>query len=90
MAKKEEVINEYLQGKRSLVNTIDDACDLLQEEIQEIVEKYMAKNLEVEIRLAQPGESLWHEGYYHTIEDAIKGLEYIKEHIDEYCWEDED
>ena len=33
MAKKEEVINEYLQGKRSLVNTIDDACDLLQEEI---------------------------------------------------------
>lgn len=49
----------------------------------------MAKNLEVEIRLACPGESLWHEGYYHTIEDAIKGLEYIKEHIDDY-YEDED
>lgn len=89
MAKKEEVIGEYFQGKRSLVNTIDDYCDLLQEEIQEIVEKYMVKNLEVEIRLAQPGESLWHEGYYNTIEDAIKGLEYIKEHIDDY-YEDED
>lgn len=89
MAKKEEVINEYLQGKRSLVNTIDDACDLLQEEIQEIIEKYMAKNLEVEIRLAQIGEELWHEGYYNTIDDAIKALEYIKEHIDDYC-EDED
>lgn len=33
MGKKEEVINEYLQGKRSLVNTIDDVCDLLQEDI---------------------------------------------------------
>lgn len=49
----------------------------------------MAKNLEVEIRLAQHGEELWHEGYYDTIEDAIKALEYIKEHIDDYC-EDED
>lgn len=33
MAEKEEVISEYLQGKRSLVNTLDDICDLLQEEI---------------------------------------------------------
>lgn len=33
MGKKEEVINEYFQGKRSLVNTIDDVYDLLQEEI---------------------------------------------------------
>ena len=49
----------------------------------------MAKNLEVEIRLAQIGEELWHEGYYNTIDDAIKALEYIKEHIDDYC-EDED
>lgn len=89
MAKKEEVIGEYFQGKRSLVNTIDDYCNLLQEEIQEIVEKYMAKNLEVEIRLAHIGEELWHEGYYDTIDDAIKALEYIKEHIDDYC-EDED
>ena len=90
MGKKEEVINEYLQGKRSLVNTIDDVCDLLQEDIQEAVKKYMAKNLEVEICLARHGEDFWHEGYYDTIEDAIKGLEYIKEHIDEYCYEDED
>ena len=49
----------------------------------------MAKNLEVEIRLAHIGEELWHEGYYDTIDDAIKALEYIKEHIDDYC-EDED
>ena len=89
MAEKAEIINEYFQGKRSFVNTVDDYCDLLKEEIQEIVEKYMAKNLEVEIRLAQHGEELWHEGYYDTIEDAIKALEYIKEHIDDYC-EDED
>lgn len=89
MAKKEEVINKYLQGKRSLVNTIDDACDLLQEEIQEIVEKYMAKNLEVEICLSRPNEDFWHEGYYDSIDDAIEALKYIKEHIDDY-YEDED
>ena len=58
MAKKAEIINECFQGKRSFINTVDDYCDLLKEEIQEIIEKYMAKNLEVEIRLAQPGESL--------------------------------
>lgn len=90
MGKKEEVINEYLQGKRSLVNTIDDVCDLLQEDIQEAVKKYMDKNLEVEICLSRPNEDFWHEGYYDTIEDAIEGLKYIKEHIDEYCYEDED
>lgn len=33
MAEKAEILNEYLQGKRSLVNTIDDVCDLLQEDI---------------------------------------------------------
>ena len=90
MAEKAEILNEFFQGKRSFVNTVDDYCDLLKEEIQEIIEKYMAKNLEVEICLSRPNEDFWHEGYYDTIEDAIKGLEYIKEHIDEYCWEDED
>lgn len=50
----------------------------------------MAKNLEVEICLSRPNEDFWHEGYYDTIEDAIEGLKYIKEHIDKYCWEDED
>lgn len=51
----------------------------------------MAKNLEVEIMLAYPDydNCFEHEGYYHTIEDAIKRLEYIKEHIDDY-YEDED
>ena len=48
------------------------------------------KNLEVEICLSRSNEDFWHEGYYDTIEDAIEGLKYIKEHIDEYCWEDED
>ena len=90
MAEKAEILNEYLQGKRSLVNTIDDVCDLLQEDIQEAVKKYMDKNLEVEICLSRPNEDFWHEGYYDTIEDAIEGLKYIKEHIDEYCYEDED
>lgn len=90
MAKKEQVINEYLQGRRSLVNTIDDVCDLIQEDIQEIVEKYMAKKLEVEIMLARPGDDCFeHEGYYDSIDDAIEALKYIKEHIDDY-YEDED
>lgn len=89
MDKKIEIINEYFQGKRSLINTIDDCCNLSQEEIQEIVEKYMAKNLEVEIRLAHPDDDFEHEGYYNSIDDAIKALKYIKEHIDDY-FEDED
>lgn len=90
MAKKEEIINEYLQGKRSLVNTIDDVCDLSQEEIQEIIEKYMAKNLNVEIMLAYPDDDCFeHEGYYDSIDEAIEALKFIKEHIDDY-FEDED
>lgn len=90
MAKKEEIINEYFQGKRSLVNTIDDVCDLLQEDIQEAVKKYMAKNLEVEISIAHPDDDCFeHEGYYDSIDEAIEALKYIKEHIDDY-FEDED
>ena len=89
MAKKEDIVDEYFQGKRSLVNTVDDYCDLLKEEIQEIIEKYMAKNLEVEICLSRPNEDFWHEGYYDTIDDAIEALKYIKEHINDY-FEDED
>lgn len=61
MAKKEEIINEYFQGKRSLVNTIDDVCDLLQEDIQEIVEKYTAKNLEVEISIAHSDDDYFED-----------------------------
>lgn len=50
----------------------------------------MAKNLEVEIMLAHPDDDCFeHEGYYDTIEDAIKALKYIKEHINDY-YEDED
>lgn len=50
----------------------------------------MAKNLEVEIMLAYPDDDCFeHEGYYNTIDDAIKALEYIKKHIDNY-YEDED
>lgn len=49
----------------------------------------MAKNLEVEIRLAHPDDDFEHEGYYNSIDDAIKALKYIKEHIDDY-FEDED
>ena len=33
MAKKEDIVDEYFQGKRSFVNTVDDYCDLLKEEI---------------------------------------------------------
>lgn len=33
MGKKEDIVDEYFQGKRSLVNTIDDCCNLSKEEI---------------------------------------------------------
>ena len=33
MAEKAEILNEFFQGKRSFVNTVDDYCDLLKEEI---------------------------------------------------------
>lgn len=90
MGKKEKVIIEYFQGKRTLTNTVDDVYDLLAEEIYEEVKKYMDKTLNVEIMLAHPDDDGFeHEGYYDTIDDAIKALEYIKEHIDDY-YEDED
>ena len=50
----------------------------------------MAKNLNVEIMLAHTDDDCFeHEGYYDSIEEAIEALKYIKEHIDDYC-EDED
>ena len=74
------------RGKRRLTGAIDDACgtSMTWDGLDKMIEEYEASrkdhHLEIEISIAWDDEDEFeHEGYYHTIDDAIKALISLKE-----------
>ena len=74
-----EVTMDDFRGKRRLTGAMDDACDLSDNELEKWCEEYEASRkdheLHFEISIAwDDDDEFEHEGYYHSVDDAIEAL----------------
>lgn len=74
-----EVIMDDFRGNRRLTGAIDDACGLSDDELEKWCEEYEASRkdheLHFEISIAwDDDDEFEHEGYYHSVDDAIEAL----------------
>lgn len=73
-------VSDYLEGKA----TFEEVQQAFQDDINSSIEEYIKTrkdhHLKIEISIAWDDENEYeHEGYYHTIDDAIKALISLKE-----------
>lgn len=74
-----EVTMDDFRGKRKLTGAMDDACGLSDDELEKWCEEYEASRkdheLHFEISIAwDDDDEFEHEGYYHSVDDAIEAL----------------
>ena len=74
-----EVTMDDFRGKRRLIGAMDDACGLSDDELEKWCEEYEASRkdheLHFEISIAwDDDDEFEHEGYYHSVDDAIEAL----------------
>ena len=74
-----EVTMDDFRGKRRLTGAIDDACGFIDDELEKWYEEYKASRkdheLHFEISIAwDDDDEFEHEGYYHSVDDAIEAL----------------
>ena len=76
--------SDYLEGKATAEEVYQAVQQAFWDDINSSIEEYMKTrkdhHLEIEISIAWDDEDEYeHEGYYHTIDDAIKALISLKE-----------
>lgn len=74
-----EVTMDDFRGKRRLTGAMDDACGFSYDELEKWCEEYEASRkdheLHFEISIAWDDDNEFeHEGYYHSVDDAIEAL----------------
>ena len=74
-----EVTMDDFRGKRRLTGAMDDACGLADDELEKWCEEYEASRKDhefhFEISIAwDDDDEFEHEGYYHSVDDAIEAL----------------
>lgn len=79
-----EVTMDDFRGKRRLTGAIDDACGFIDDELEKWYEEYKASRkdheLHFEISIAwDDDDEFEHEGYYHSVDDAIEALLRLKQ-----------
>lgn len=71
---------DYLEGRATAEDTKQAFWDAINASIEEYIKSREGHHLEIEISIAWDDEDEYeHEGYYHTIDDAIKALISLKE-----------
>lgn len=72
--------SDYLEGKATAEEVRQAFWDDINSSIEEYIKSRKDHHLEIEISIAWDDEDEYeHEGYYHTIDDAIKALISLKE-----------
>lgn len=74
-----EVSMDDFRGKRRLTGAMDDACGFSYDELEKWCEEYEASRkdheLHFEISIVWDNDDEFeHEGYYHSVDDAIEAL----------------
>ena len=73
-------MSDYLEGKATMEEVRQALWDDINSSIEEYIKTRKDHHLEIEISIAWDDEDEFeHEGYYHTIDDAIKALISLKE-----------
>ena len=71
---------DYLEGRVTAEDMQQAFWDAINSSIEKYIESRKGHHLEIEISIAWDDEDEYeHEGYYHTIDDAIKALMNLKE-----------
>ena len=72
--------SDYLEGRATAEEVQQAFWDDINSSIEEYIKSRKDHHLEIEISIAWDDEDEYeHEGYYHTIDDAIKALNSLKE-----------
>ena len=72
--------SDYLEGRATAEEVQQAFWDDINSSIEEYIKSRKDHHLEIEISIAWDDEDEYeHEGYYHTIDDAIKALLSLKQ-----------
>ena len=72
-------MSDYLEGRATAEEVQQAFWDDINSSIEEYMKSRKDHHLEIEISIAWDDEDEYeHEGYYHTIDDAIKALISLK------------
>jgi hypothetical protein len=78
-------MSDYLEGKATAEEVRQAFWDDINSSIEEYIKSRKDHHLEIEISIAWDDEDEYeHEGYYHTIDDAIEALISLKKMEKEY------